>query len=72
MFIRARRFECVEGSSRKFWEVVVEGPQVKVTFGRIGTAGQTDVKSFDDAAAANKHAEHKVREKLRKAYVQVA
>ena len=36
-----RRFEFVGGSSAKFWEVSVNGGEVTVCYGRIGTAGQT-------------------------------
>jgi predicted DNA-binding WGR domain protein len=55
----------------KFWEVSTTGPEVTVRFGRIGTAGQTQVKSFADAAAAGRHAERLIGEKLRKGYVAV-
>jgi predicted DNA-binding WGR domain protein len=42
-----RRFELVEGSSSKFWQVELSGSSFTVTWGRIGTAGQTQEKSFD-------------------------
>ncbi len=67
-----RRFEFIAGSSAKFWEVRVEGSQVTVTFGRIGTAGQTQTKSLDDPASAQKHAERLIRQKLGKGYVESA
>lgn len=66
-----RRFEFSEGSSNKFWEIFVDGPQVTVRFGGIGTNGQTNVKSFPDEAAAAKHAEKLVKEKTAKGYVPV-
>lgn len=66
-----RRFELVEGSSSKFWEVAVDGSDVTVRFGRIGTAGQTKTKSFADAAAARREHDKLVSEKTGKGYAQV-
>jgi DNA ligase-1 len=40
-----RRFEFVEGSSDKFWQIAVNGSQVTVCFGRNGTAGQRETKT---------------------------
>jgi predicted DNA-binding WGR domain protein len=65
-----RRFEFVEGSSSKFYEVAVASTSVRVTFGRIGTAGQTQTKQFADAAEAQKHAEKQIAQKLKKGYVE--
>jgi predicted DNA-binding WGR domain protein/very-short-patch-repair endonuclease len=67
---RRRRFELVGGSSRKFWEVAVDGCAVVVHFGRIGTAGQTQQKLFSDPTTASRTAERLVREKLAKGYVE--
>ena len=67
-----RRFEFVGGSSSKFWTVAVESTTVTVQYGRLGTAGQTNTKSFADHAAANKHAEKVIAEKLGKGYVECA
>ena len=55
-------------SAHKFYEVVVTGPQLSVRFGRIGDAGQTQVKTFADAAQARAEAQKKVGEKLKKGY----
>lgn len=67
-----RRFEYVEGTSSKFWEVHVNGNSVSVQYGRIGTTGQSDTKQFSDPVAASKHAEGKIREKVKKGYVETA
>lgn len=64
----ARRFEFVEGTSSKFWEVVVEGSVLVVRFGRIGTAGQTKTKTFPSPEAARKELDKLVREKTGKGY----
>jgi DNA ligase-1 len=66
-----RRFEFSEGNSNKFWEISAAGTEVTVRFGRIGTEGQTQVKSFPDAAAADKHVAKLIEEKLKKGYVSV-
>jgi predicted DNA-binding WGR domain protein len=65
-----RRFEFVGGSSAKFWEVTVGKAAVTVCFGRLGTSGQSQTKSFDNAAAAQKHADKLIQEKLGKGYVE--
>ena len=66
-----RRFEFVKGDSDKFWHVAVAGPNVVITFGRNGTTGQTQKKEFSDEAAAVRHAEKVVGQKLAKGYVEV-
>jgi predicted DNA-binding WGR domain protein len=66
-----RRFELVEGTSSKFWEIRLEGSAFTVTFGRIGTAGQTQQKSLADAEKAQKEHDKLVAEKLKKGYVEV-
>ncbi len=58
-----RRFELVEGTSRKFWEVNLAGSSFTVTFGRIGTDGQSKVKKCRDAAAAKAEVEKLLAEK---------
>jgi len=39
-----------------------------VRFGRIGTAGQTQSKTFADAARARREADQLIGEKLKKGY----
>ena len=65
---RMERYELVEGSSSKFWEVLVEGSTLSVRFGRIGTNGQTKDKDFDSAEAATKEKNKLVKEKIGKGY----
>jgi predicted DNA-binding WGR domain protein len=50
--IPSRRFECRNGSSRKFWEVLLAGTQLITTWGKIGSAGQVTIKSFPTNAEA--------------------
>lgn len=63
-----RRFELVEGRSSKFWEVSVDGSAFTVTFGRIGTSGQSKTKKCKDGAAAKAEVDKLVAEKTRKGY----
>ena len=48
------------------------GGDVTVRYGRIGTNGQTQSKSFADEAAAEKHADKLIAEKTAKGYVEVS
>jgi predicted DNA-binding WGR domain protein len=65
-----RYFEFVGGNSAKFWELGISGTEVTVRFGRIGTDGQTQVKSFPDTAAATRHAEKLIAAKIGKGYTE--
>ncbi len=66
-----RRFELSDGTSEKFWEVGVEGSSFTVRFGRIGTNGQTQTKTFPSDAKALAEADKLVGEKTKKGYVEV-
>ena len=66
-----QRYELVAGASAKFWEVGREGGTVTVRFGRIGAAGQAQVKTFDDVAAAEAHRAKLVAEKTKKGYLPI-
>ena len=65
-----RRFELVEGKSSKYWEVQAEGCTVTVRFGRMGTNGQTQTKTFADEAAALKEQDKLIRAKTAKGYAE--
>jgi predicted DNA-binding WGR domain protein len=69
--LRVRRFECVEGSASKFWEVAVGGDALTVRYGRIGSNGQTQTKSFASAAKAQAEYDKLIREKTGKGYLEV-
>ena len=55
-------------NTSKFWTIERYGCDVYVTYGRIGTAGQTQVKSFGNVLAATRHVEKMLLEKDRKGY----
>ena len=66
-----RRFELVEGTSNKFWEVALDGADVTVRFGRIGTNGQTKTKTHASPEAARKDHDKLVKEKTSGGYTEV-
>jgi predicted DNA-binding WGR domain protein len=63
------RYEFVEGKSSKFWDVRLEGTSLVVNYGRIGTAGQSQTKTFSTPELARKEHDRLVAEKTRKGYV---
>jgi len=65
-----RHFEFVGGSSRKFWEISLAGNSFTVRFGRIGTPGQSQTKTFADEARAKREADGLIAEKVKKGYVE--
>ncbi len=67
-----RRFEFKEGTSSKFWEVDVEGKDLTVRFGKIGTNGQTQTKSFPTAEKATSERDKLIKEKTSKGYAELS
>jgi uncharacterized protein YwqG/predicted DNA-binding WGR domain protein len=62
--------ELSEGSSHKFYEVTVNGVEVTIRYGRIGTPGQPSSKTYATPEQAQADATKKINEKQRKGYVQ--
>jgi predicted DNA-binding WGR domain protein len=67
-----RKFHFSEGSSKKFWAIEVSGTSQTVTFGKIGTTGQTQTKKFDSEAETAKATDKLIAEKVKKGYKEVA
>lgn len=67
-----RRFELVESGASKFWEVTSAGSSFDVAWGKIGTSGQSQTKSFDNDALAAQALAKLVKEKVGKGYVEVS
>jgi predicted DNA-binding WGR domain protein len=69
-----RYFEFTGGSSRKFWEITLSGASFTVRFGRTGTTGQSQSKTFPDEARAKREVENLVEnlvaEKVKKGYLE--
>ncbi|MDB5336124.1 MAG: hypothetical protein JWN70_1743, partial [Planctomycetaceae bacterium] len=66
------QLEFSDGSSNKFWKIELDGSSHTVTFGRIGTNGQTQTKDFPSDADARKSYDKLVAEKTKKGYTQAA
>jgi predicted DNA-binding WGR domain protein len=63
-----KRLKFIDGTADKFWEINVEGSLYTVTFGRNGTSGVMQSKSFDSAEECLKVAEKLLAEKIKKGY----
>jgi predicted DNA-binding WGR domain protein len=66
--VRSLRFE--QGNSQKFWRASVRDKELSVSYGRIGSSGQTVLKQFESAERAHREMDKLVTEKLRKGYVE--
>jgi predicted DNA-binding WGR domain protein len=66
------RYELVEGTSSKFWEIEIAGTgagtRMTTRWGRIGTAGQEKTKDFASPEKAQAEHDALVREKTGKGY----
>lgn len=66
----ARYFEFVDGKSRKFWEIKLEGSYFTTRYGKIGTDGQESMKEYDSEEKAQREYDKLVAEKVKKGYVE--
>lgn len=57
-----------EGVAHKFYEVMVAETQLKIRYGRIGTPGQIQVKTYETTEKARVEATKKLNEKRKKGY----
>ncbi|MBC9934867.1 WGR domain-containing protein [Chitinophaga qingshengii] len=67
-----QQFIYQDEKSHKFWDIDVNGTDITVTFGKAGTQGQTQVKTFATAAECQKAAEKLIAEKTKKGYQPVS
>ena len=65
-----RTFSYSDAKSHKFWTIDAHGTDFTVTYGKIGTAGQSSAKSFATADKCQAEADKLVREKTGKGYVE--
>lgn len=66
------RFELVEGSSSKFWEISIRDASLTIRFGKIGTDGTQNYKVFDSTAEAQKEYDKLIAQKMKKGYTKVS
>jgi predicted DNA-binding WGR domain protein/outer membrane protein assembly factor BamB len=57
-----------DSGSHKFYEVIVDGLELKIRYGRIGDQGQLQSKKFPSTEKALAEAVKKINEKLKKGY----
>ena len=62
------QLQYIDDRSKKFWRAKAAGTELTVNYGRIGTDGQTKVKSFGSEEACQKELESLARSKRRKGY----
>ncbi|HBE3858071.1 TPA: DUF4132 domain-containing protein [Escherichia coli] len=67
-----RHFIYQDEKSHKFWAVEQQGNELHISWGKVGTNGQSQVKSFADAVAAEKAELKLIAEKVKKGYVEQA
>ena len=64
------RLELSDGASHKFWEIAQSGKVLSTRWGRIGTAGQEQRKSYATSDAARAELAKQVAAKQRKGYAE--
>jgi uncharacterized protein (TIGR02996 family) len=65
-----RTFTCHEDGSNKFWNIALQGKSFTVAWGRVGTAGRSQTKTFADVSKAEAAHDKLVKEKLGKGYIE--
>jgi uncharacterized protein (TIGR02996 family) len=65
-----RTFQYSDAKSHKFWNIEVSGTSFTVTYGKVGSSGQTQPKTFASAEEAQAEADKLIQEKLKKGYVE--
>jgi predicted DNA-binding WGR domain protein len=63
-----QRYEFNDGKSSKFWQIEQQGTDLHISWGKIGTSGQSQVKAFDTEAKATAAKDKLVKEKTGKGY----
>ncbi|KIG13886.1 Molybdate metabolism regulator [Enhygromyxa salina] len=66
-----RRFEYKDAKSHKFWEIELEGDAFTVRYGKLGTDGQVQTKTFASSVKAEAEAEKVIKSKTKKGYAEV-
>jgi predicted DNA-binding WGR domain protein/cell wall assembly regulator SMI1 len=62
------RYALIEGTSSKFWEIELKDRSFTVAWGRIGTKGQSQTKTFPSSERAKREHDKLVAEKVKKGY----
>lgn len=67
-----RHFEFKDDKSSKFWQIEQSDNELNLRWGKIGTQGQSQTKSFDNAAKTLAAMTKLVKEKIGKGYIEIA
>nr|WP_244894529.1 WGR domain-containing protein [Leptospira alexanderi] len=59
-----------DNKSDKFWTIETSGNSLTVTYGKSGTSGQTQTKTFDSESKRIQEASKLLAEKLKKGYIE--
>jgi uncharacterized protein (TIGR02996 family) len=65
-----RTFIYGDERSHKFWSIELKGTSFVVTWGKVGTSGQSQTKSFPDESKAKKEHDKLIAEKTSKGYIE--
>ncbi len=60
--------DYVDEKSSKFWEITINGSEFTVRYGKIGTDGRLNTKSFTSEEEAQKEADKLIKSKTKKGY----
>jgi len=63
--------EYKDEKTHKFWKIDHYGGGYRVTYGKVGTEGQSKTKEFDSAEEAYKASDKLVASKLKKGYEKI-
>lgn len=63
-----KHLKYIDGNSDKFWQIEVVGAAYTVTYGRNGTSGTSQTKTFTDNDECLKMAEKLLNDKIKKGY----
>jgi predicted DNA-binding WGR domain protein len=63
-----QRLRYKDDTIDKFWEAATDGNRLVVRWGKTGSKGQIQLKTFPDGDAARKEMEKLIKEKLGKGY----
>src|SRR4051794_1329481 len=66
-----REFHFIEGTSNKFWAISLFKNSYTVTYGRIGTIGQSKTKELATPDEAQKAHDGLIQTKLREGYTEI-
>jgi len=56
--------------TKKFWNIRVGSDEFAVHYGKLGTIGKVQIKYFESDGICRKEADKRIRQKLRKGYVE--